>query len=233
MVKLKPLNKKQKEKYADSPVRRCSEDCFYFKNGGTGCRYYQQRNVRFGEVCMLHMVKMKQYAEAFSSGDTQVVKDDDAQITAMVMIPVKDMFQQVAIDGSTVEEPILDAKGAPEYIKDPDWDPTSGEPQRTVVAMRIKEHPLIGKAIQLAKSIGVNLAEFKQTPKSADEKAQVAGHIIVDEQIDLKKVVESQVAESEKFRAALRAGDEMTLEDPVYQQLIVSGDIVDDKDSSV
>jgi len=75
------------------------------------------------------------------------------------------------------------------YIPDPEWDPQSGEARLMVPCMRIKEHPLISRAIQLAKSIGINLSEFKLTPKSADEKQQVSGHLIVEHQLDMKQVI--------------------------------------------
>jgi len=175
---------------------------------------------------MYDLVRMKQYAEAFNTGETALIKEDASKITALVMMQVENMLQQVAVEGATIEEPMVDAKGSVVYIPDPEWDPQSGEARLMVPCMRIKEHPLISRAIQLAKSIGINLSEFKLTPKSADEKQQVSGHLIVEHQLDMKQVMNERMKTEQRFLKAVEQGNEMTKEDPVFQQLLEQGDIV-------
>lgn len=226
MTRLRPLGKRDQKQYRDSTVRRCSPDCFFFKNGGDGCQFYQQGDCKHGDVCMYDMARIKRYADAFNDGDTSLIKGDASKITALVMMQIENMLQQVAVEGSTVEEPILDAKGSAVYIPDPDWDPSSGRERMMVPAMRIREHPLISRSIQLARSIGVNLSEFKLTPKSADEKPQVAGHIIVENQVNLATIMEERAKTEERFAKALEAGRKMTEEDPVYKQLREQGEII-------
>lgn len=227
MATLKPLGKREQKKFQDATIRRCSSECFYFKNGGSGCQYYQQGDCSHGETCMHDLVRIKAYADAFVTGNTDVVKDDSSRITALVMMQVESMLQQVLADGATVNEPIVDAKGAVVYIPDPDWDRESGEERIMIPAMRMKEHPLISRAIQLAKGIGINLSEFKLTPKSADEKAQVSGHLIVDEKLSIEDLMKKRTEIEDRFMAAVEKGAQMTLNDPVYQKLREDGDIVD------
>ena len=226
MVQLRALGKRDQKKYQDATVRRCSPDCFFFKNGGNGCQFYQKKECFHGDVCMYDLVKIKAYADAFHTGDTETIKNDASKITAGVMMLIENMLQQVAVEGSTLEEPFMDAKGAVVYLPDPNWVPGSGEARTMVPAMRIREHPLISRAIQLAKSIGVNLSEFKLTPKSADEKPQVAGHIIVENQIDMEVVIEKRLKIEERFLAAVKVGNELTKQDPIFQQLLDQGEII-------
>jgi len=228
MAKLRALGKRDKKKYQDATVRRCNPECFFFKGGGVGCQYYQAKECATGDVCMYDLVRIKSYADAFQTGETETIKNDASKITALVMMQVENMLQQVALEGSTVDEPVMDAKGAVVYQPDPDWSPASGTERQMVVIMRMKEHPLISRAIQLAKSIGVNLTEFKLTPKSADEKAQVAGHIIVENQIDMKVVMAKRMETEERFLNAITVGNQLTEEDPVFQQLRDQGDIISD-----
>ena len=227
MPKLRPLGKREKLEYKDAPVRRCGPECFFFKNGGKGCQFYQQEDVKFEEICMHDVVKLKEYADAFSSGKTDIIKRDASQITASIIIQIQNMSHQILLEGHTVEEPIMDGKGNPIWIPDPNWNERSGREREMVVLMRKKEHPLIAKVIQLCKSMGLNLTEFKQTPKSADEKLAVAGHIVVDEQTDLNKVMEERKIEEDRFLVALDKGDTMLENDPVYQKLLEQGDIID------
>jgi hypothetical protein len=229
MAKLRALGKRAQRQYADSTVRRCSAECFFFKNGGNGCQYYERGEVRFGDVCMNDLVKVKAYADAFIAGDIGVVKDDASRITALVMQQVENMLQQVSIEGATIEEPMTDAKGAVVYIPDPDWDKEKSEKPDYIPAMRMREHPLISRAIQLAKSMGVSLGEFKLTPKSADEKPQVAGHIVVEKQVDMKVILEQRLITEERYLRAIEEGNEMTKKDPVFQQLLEQGDIIGGK----
>ncbi len=225
MVTLKPLGKREKRKMANAPVRRCSPDCYFFKNDGKGCCYYEKGSVKHGEPCEYDLVKMREYADAFRTGDTDPIKADASTIVAQVMSQVQNMLQRVAIEGATVEEPIQDARGAVIHIPDPNWN---GEGERPmIVAMRIKEHPLIARAMQLAKSMGVSLDQFKLTPKSADEKAMVAGHLIIDKQLDIKTVIAERKVTEERFIIAMERGSKRTLDDPVYQQLVEQGDIID------
>lgn len=227
MVRLKPLGKRDQKKYRDSTIRRCSPDCFFFKNGGNGCQYYEQKDVVHGDVCMYDLVRIKEYAEAFNTGDTEVIKKDASKITALVMMQVENMLQQVAVEGSTVDEPMVDAKGAVVYIPDPDWERVAGEIHPMIPCMRMKEHPLISRAIQLAKSIGVNLSEFKLTPKSADEKVAVAGHLIIKDQLDIEEVMAKRLVTEQRFLDAVELGNAMTKEDPVFNLLLEQGDIID------
>lgn len=211
----------------DATIRRCSDECWFFKNGGTGCQYYEKGSVKFGEVCEYDLVRIKLYAEAFRDGNTDQIKGDASKITALVMMQIEQMLQQVTIEGTSVLEPILDGKGCVVYIPDPDWDQMSGQERMQVPAMRICEHPLIARAIQLMRSMGINLEQFKLTPKSADEKPQVAGHIIVDKQINITQVMSDREVTEKRFAAAMLTGTQMTKEDPVYQKLLEQGDIKD------
>lgn len=227
MAKLRALGKREQKRFQDATVRRCNPDCFYFKNGGLGCQYFQQGDCKHGEVCMYDLVKIKTYADAFIAGDTEAIKDDASRITALVMMQVENMLQQVMVEGATIEEPMTDAKGSVVYIPDPEWDPNSGQQRQMVPCMRIREHPLISRAIQLARSIGINLSEFKLTPKSADEKAQVAGHIIVENQIDMSVVMEKRLETEKRFLEAIERGNQLTKQDPVFQMLLEQGDIIE------
>ena len=226
MVKLKALGKRDQKLFRDTTLRKCTDACFFFKNGGSGCQYFESKECKTGDACMYDLVKIKVYADAFQTGETAAIKTDASRITAMVMMQVENMMQQVSVEGLTVNEPVFDAKGAVVYIPDPDWSPRSGLERQMVPCMKMKEHPLISRAIQLAKSIGVNLAEFKLTPKSADEKASVAGHIIVEHQLDMKTIQEKRDKTEERFVRAVELGNEMTKEDPVFNQLLEQGDII-------
>jgi len=213
------LNKKDKEVLSDSPIRKCSSDCYLFKNGGQGCRFYIENKVKFGEVCLLDLHKLREYATAFMEGDSDVVKNDASKITATIMMQLDRMLEQVNVDGVTVEEPILDAKGNPIYIPDPAWKESSGKKREMVPAMRIKDHPLIARVIQITKAIGIDLANFKLTPRSAEEKLQVSGRLVVEEQHDLKKVLEDRKLIEQKMLTAIELGNQMTRQDPVWKQL--------------
>jgi hypothetical protein len=228
MPKLRPkqVGKRVQAEFRDSPVRRCSPECPFFANGGSGCTYYAQNNVEFGEICLHDVAKMKEYADAFASGDTDVVKKDASQITASIVLSVQQMFHKILLEGATIDEPVRDAKGSVVWHPDPDWDPDSGHPQQSVVLMIKKEHPLISNVIKLCRGIGINLSEFKQTPKSADEKLAVAGHIVVENPEDIFKVMEDREKVEDKFFEGMKEGDKMLAEDPIYQKLLEQGDII-------
>ena len=224
------LRKKEKQKLSDSPIRKCSEDCYLFKNGGQGCRFYQEGLVKFGETCQLDLQKLKEYSDAFLNADNRVIKEDAAKINASIVMLINRMLEQVTQEGVTVQEPILDAKGNPIMIPDPKWNPADHPPGARpplTPALRIKDHPLISRAIQLAKSLGINLNEFKLTPKSAEEKRQVSGHILVENPESLEKLLKQREKVEEKFKEALEKGAEMTLNDPVYKELMEDGDIIE------
>ena len=226
------LNRKEKEQLELNAIRKCSLDCYYFKNGGEGCPYYQKKQVKHGETCMYDLVHLKNYADAFQGGDLDFVKQDASGITAMVMLQIRRMMEQVNFEGVTIQEPILDAKGSPVWIPDPEHKLTQDErdrgvKQRFIVAMRIKDHPLIARCIQLARSIGIDLEQFKLTPKSADEKRQVSGHIIAENPEDIKKVMEDRAKIEERFLKGIEAGNKMTINDPVYQKLLKEGEITE------
>lgn len=212
------INAQEKKALNDTPLRKCNESCYLFQNGGKGCNYYIEKRVSFGETCALDMEKMKSYSEAFLSGDNGVIKSDVSKITASMMMQIDRMIEKINTDGVTVEEPMLDGKGNVIYIRDPDWDGT-GSPT-LVVAMRIREHPLIGKAIQLARGLGINLNEFKLTPKSADEKPQVSGHIIVDKPEDLETIIQKMNDRQDKWQEAIAIGNKLTEADPIWRSLM-------------
>lgn len=222
------LTKKEQDKLELNAIRKCNPDCYFFKNGGEGCPYYIKKKVKHGETCMHDLVHLKSYADAFAGGDLDFVKEDASGITAMVMMQIRRILEEVNLTGVSVQEPILDAKGNPVWIPDPDAPPPApGENQRMVVAMRIKDHPLIARGIQLARSIGVNLQEFKLTPKSADEKRQVSGHIVAEDAEEIKVIMERRTLVEERFTAAIISGNKRTLEDPIYQKLLAEGEIAE------
>ena len=225
MVKIRPLGKRDKRAMANAPVRRCAPDCYFFKNGGAGCGHYIEEKVTYGEACMYDLVKMREYAEAFRTGETDIVKSDASTIAAQTMSLVQNMLQRVAIEGTTVDEPIQDNRGAVLRIPDPKWDGVGERPM--IIAMRVKEHPLIAKAMAMAKSLGISLDQFKLTPKSADEKAAVAGHIIIGEQKDLTVVLAERKVTEERFLLAIQKGTKKTEDDPVYRKLLEQGDIIE------
>jgi len=226
MAKLKPLGKRDTAKLADRPVRNCNERCWFFNDRGKGCQYFQADHVKLGEPCMYDLVNMKKYADAFATGQTDAIKEDASKITAMIMMQIENMLQQVNSEGATVWEPIMDARGAVVYIPDPNWRPSSGRERSMVPAMRMHDHPLIARSIQLAKSIGINLSEFKLTPKSADEKTKVSGHIVVEHQLNMKEVKKEREATDKRFLEAIRRGNELTDADPVMQRLLENEEIV-------
>lgn len=221
------LKRKEKKDLELNAVRKCSDECYFFRNGGAGCPYYQQHQVKYGETCLYDLVHLKNYADAFAGGDLEFVKKDASSITAMVMLQIRRMLEQVNVEGVTVDEPLVDAKGQPVWIPDPNWRPEHGGDARMVVAMRKKDHPLIQRCIQLARSIGVNLTEFKLTPKSADEKRSVSGHVIAENPEDIKKVMEDRRAIEDRFLDAVTRGTELTKNDPVYKQLMNDGEIIE------
>lgn len=220
------LNRKEKDALGLNAVRKCNKDCYFFKNGGTGCTYYEQQKVVFGESCLHDMMHLKNYADAFATGDLDFVKKDASEVTAMLIMQIRRMLEQVNIEGVTIEEPMLDAKGQPIWIPDPNWRPEHGTRRDMVVAMRKSDHPLIQRCIQLARSVGINLGDFKLTPKSADEKRSVSGHIIVENPATIEQVMADRKKIEDKFLDAVNAGTQMTLNDPVYQELLKSGEIV-------
>lgn len=217
----------QNDKVELNAIRKCSNECYHFKNGGDGCAYYQKKRVKHGETCLYDLNQIKEYAVAFETGDTTKVKQDASGITAMIMMQIRRMLEQVNVEGVTVNIPMTDAKGAPVWIPDPAWKAEDGGDRPMIVAMIIKDHPLIARCIQLARALDINLSEFKLTPKSADEKRQVAGHIIADDAKTIKEVMEDRRLVEEKFVAAIEAGNKMTHKDPVFQKLIAEGEVMD------
>lgn len=224
MVKLK---KRERDRLELNAVRKCSSSCYFFQGNGDGCQYYQKKQVKLGDTCLYDLVHIKSYADAFQGGDLDFVKNDASGITAMIMLQIRRMLEQVNIEGVTVDEPILDAKGSPVWIPDPEHKPNPGEQRRMIVAMRKKDHPLIARCIQLARSIGVNLAEFKLTPKSADEKRQVSGHVLAENPEEISKVMEDRKKIEDKFLEAISRGNQLTQQDPVYQKLLREGEIAE------
>ena len=222
------IGRKEQEKLELNAIRKCSEECYFFKNGGEGCSYYKKAQVKHGETCMYDLVHLKNYSDAFAVGDLEFVKRDASGITAMVMMQIRRMLEQVNLEGVTVQEPILDARGQPVWIPDPAAPPPQpGAQRQMIVAMRIKDHPLIARCIQLARSIGVNLNEFKLTPKSADEKRAVAGHIVAENPDDIKDVMKERKLIEEKWLSAVSKGNQRVKEDPVYKKLLSEGEIVE------
>lgn len=220
------FTKKEKQRLEANAIRKCSSECYYFKNGGVGCSYYTANKVKFGESCLYELNQIKSYVDSFRTGDNTQIKEDAAGITGMLVMQIRRMLEQVTVEGVTVEEPMTDAKGQPVWIPDPDHKPAPGERQRLIVAMRVKDHPLIARAIQLARALDINLSEFKLTPKSADEKREVSGHVIAENPTDIKQVMVERRIVEEKFLAAIQKGTEMTKNDPVYQKLLADGEIV-------
>lgn len=222
------LSKKETDKLELTSIRKCTDDCYFFKNGGEGCPYFKNNKVQLGETCMYDMLHLKKYADAFASGDLDGIKEDAAGITGMVMMQIRRMLEQVNVEGVTIEEPILDAKGSPVWIPDMTQpvNPDTGR-RPTMVAMRLKDHPLIARCIQLARSIGVDLREFKLTPKSAEEKREVAGHIIAENPETIEAVIAERKVTEERWITAVARGTERTKEDPVYKKLLAEGEIID------
>lgn len=220
------LKRKDKAALEMNAVRKCSQDCYFFRNGGAGCAYYQEKNVKFGESCLHDMMHLKNYADAFATGDLDFVKKDASEVTAMLIMQIRRMLEQVNIEGVTIDEPMLDAKGQPIWIPDPNWRPEHGTKREMVVAMRKSDHPLIQRCIQLARSVGINLGDFKLTPKSADEKRSVGGHIIAENPATIEQVMADRKKIEDRFLEAVNKGTQMTIEDPVYQELLKSGEIV-------
>lgn len=223
------LTKKEVKGLGDNPIRRCSAVCYFFKGGGTGCSYYREKKVKYGDSCLYDIYHLKRYADAFQSGNTEDIKDDASKITAGVVMQIFRMLEQVNHEGATIDEPIMDAKGMPVWIPDPEWSPSTGQDRIMVVAMRKKDHPLIARIIQFSKSIGINLNDFKLTPKSADEKKEVSGRILIEKQEDIKDIMKQRENVEKKFLAAIMKGDEMTKKDPIFQQLIADGSIITDE----
>lgn len=220
------LNRKEKKELQQNAVRKCSDECYFFKNGGTGCQYYRQREVKHGDSCLHDMIHVKSYLDAFANGDLEFVKGDAATITAMLSMQIRRMLEQITIEGVTINELILDAKGQPVWIPDPNWKPGSGLKAELIPATRIVDHPLIQRCIQLARSMGINLGDFKLTPKSADEKRAVSGHVIAENPEEVKKVMSDREAIEQRFVDAMKVGTQMTQNDPIYKQLAADGEIV-------
>lgn len=223
------LNKKEQDRLELNAIRKCSKDCYFFKNGGDGCAYYKKKQVKIEETCMYDLMHLKSYADAFAGGDMSFIKEDASGITSMIMMQIRRMLEEVNMAGVTVNEPILDAKGSPVWIPDPQnpgVDPSTKRRYMTV-AMRIKDHPLIARCIQLARSIGINLNDFKLTPKSADEKREVSGHIIAENPETLEFVIAERKITEERFALAVKVGTQRTREDPVYKKLLAEGEIVE------
>lgn len=208
-------------------IRKCSEECYFFKNGGDGCAYYTKKKVFYGDSCLYDLNQIKEYAEAFQTGNTTKVKEDAAGVTAMIMMQVRRMLEQVNVEGVTIQIPLTDAKGQPVWIPDPAWKPEHGGDRPLIVAMTIKDHPLIARCIQLARSLGISLSEFKLTPKSADEKREVSGHIIADDAKTLDVVMAERKVIEEKFAFAVKKGSAQTLEDPIFKKLMAEGEIME------
>lgn len=223
------FTKKETDKLELTSIRKCTAECYFFKNGGEGCPYFKNKKVKFGETCMYDMLHLKRYADAFETGELEGVKQDASQITGMVMMQIRRMLEQVNIEGVTIEEPILDAKGAPVWIPDMEQpiNPDTGR-RPNKVAMRLKDHPLIARCIQLAGRIGVDLREFKLTPKSADEKRAVSGHVIADNPETIEKIMEERRKTEDRWIEAVSRGTERTRQDPVYQKLLAEGEIIDE-----
>jgi hypothetical protein len=222
------IGRREQDKLELNAIRRCSEECYFFKSGGEGCTYFKKNQVKYGETCMYDLVHLKSYSDAFADGDLEFVKRDASGITAMVMMQIRRMLEQVNLEGVTVQEPILDARGQAVWIPDPAAPPPQpGQQRQMIVAMRIKDHPLIARSIQLARSIGINLNEFKLTPKSADEKRAVAGHIIAENPEDIKQVMKDRKVIEDKWLIAVEKGNERVKQDPVYQKLLADGEIVE------
>lgn len=220
------IKKKEIRELEINAVRRCSTECYFFKNGGKGCTHFQQKTVVHGDSCIHDLLHLKAYADAFSNGNLDYVKKDASGVTGMVMMLARRMLETVSIEGPVIEEPMVDARGQPVWIPDPAWVPTAGAERPMIVAMRKVDHPLIARAIQTLRGVGINLAEFKLTPKSADEKKMVSGHIIVENPEDIKTVMDERKKIDAKFLAAVHAGNKRTHEDPVYIKLLEDGDIV-------
>ena len=221
------LKKREQDKLELNAVRKCSDKCYFFQDGGKGCPYFQKKRVEFGQTCLYDLVHLKGYADAFKDGDLSFIKEDASGLTAMIMLQIRRMLEQVNIEGVTIQEPILDAKGNPVWLPDPEHRPEPGETQRMVPAYRTVDHPLIARCIQMARNIGLNLAEFKLTPKSADEKRAVSGHIIAENPEDIKMVLAERKVIEEKFAVAVTEGNKRTKEDPIYQKLLAEGEIIE------
>ena len=221
------ITKRQKSKLEFNAIRKCSSECYFFKNGGEGCLYFQKQEVEYGESCLYDLTQIKEYVDAFATGDNTKVKEDAAGITGMVMLQIRRMLEQVNVEGVTVQEPITDAKGQPIWIPDPNWDSTKDDQRPMIVAMRVKDHPLIARCIQLARAIDINLSEFKLTPKSADEKKMISGHIVSENPEDIKKVMEDRALIEEKFVEAIQKGNELTEKDPIYKKLTEGGEVME------
>ena len=220
------LNRREKKKLEDTPVRRCSAECYFFQNGGTGCPLYQRKKVKHGELCLHDIHQIKKYADAFNKGDLDPVKEDASRITAQLVMQIQRMLEQVNLEGVTVEEPILNARGDPVWIPDPHWRPEHGGERPHIVAMRKKDHPLIARVVQLSRSMGISLTEFKLTSKSADEKREVSGHIVSENPLEMKEVMKAREEIEKKFMDALSEGAKETQNDPIYQKLLADGEIV-------
>ena len=100
------INKREQDKLEMNAIRRCNEECYFFKNGGEGCPYYKKKQVKFGETCTYDLAHLKNYADAFAEGDLNVVKCDASGITALVMMQISRMLEQVNLEGVTVVDPI-------------------------------------------------------------------------------------------------------------------------------
>lgn len=197
-----------------SVVRSCTDDCAFrkkIKGRKEGCEYFQQKKVREGDACLMELEIIGQMSMAATTGRVDGVKEIVGSLQGVMFVNLYWMFEQLSREGLTYEEPILDSRGDPIFIK------KNGE---DVVATRIIEHPLIGKISQLSKTLGFDLTKFKLTPESSGEKRSIVGNITLNNaNINILTLEASLNDELEKFKLATQEAQVELENDPVYKMM--------------
>jgi len=200
-----------KKKNEDYPIKSCTEECKYRRVEGEGCQYFKKGDVKEGSLCILDLISLKEWIEAYEGGDKGIIKKNAGAIQGVLVCKIRDILDKIDKEGMALMTPKVSVKG--NVV-------TFVENGVEKIVYEYKEHPLWRRLVDLVKLLGVSPADFGLVEQKSQK---VKGFIGSVEQLNLQVVMEKQQQELQQFSSALLNAKNLREQDPVYQRFNDNG----------
>lgn len=139
--------KQKKRTYLTSeiPVRPCTADCPHRET----CKDFLSGRVVNNDLCKPQLRQIKKWQVAFKNGDVNALKEDAGSVAGTLAVQIFALMEKVIADGVVVEVEKYDQLGH-RYTE-------------------LATHPALTSAMNLLKTLGLDLNSFLMTPKATKD----------------------------------------------------------------